>query len=166
MPSASDTNALVSSALQCVRNCVVTAELGAAVTGAPALEEQAGDASVPAAETAVPATALTGKGGKGGTGAATALVYSDEGFVSGYKVWVGDLHFKTAQDANQTLDRWLADANCHCDDKNIRPSVARTGEWWGVLTWRDAAKCQTAFVLLRSKLTRDSEGHMQPLRVK
>ena len=163
MPSAPDADALVASALQCVRNCIVTAEPGAAATGAPALEEEAGDASAPAEEIAVPATGPSGKGDKG---AATAPVYSAEGFLFGYKLWVGDLHFKTEREANHTLDRWLADASCHCDDKNIVESVARTGQWWAVLTWRDPAKCQTAYMVLRNKLTQDSTGKMQPLRAK
>ena len=116
----------------------------------------------------VPATAPTGKGAKGGKGAATGPAFLSEGFVHGFKLWLRDMHFKTDREANQTVARWLADANCHPDDQNISEakSVMRAGQYWGVLSWRDPEKCRTAYGALREETTRDNTGHPVALFVK
>ena len=116
-----------------------------------------------------PATAPTGKGGKGGKGAAMGPMYLNEGVVHGWKLWIGDLHCNTgALGANQLVSRWLADANCHADDMNIREAAVahRAGQYWGVLSWKNVEKCRAAHAALQGKSTRDNNHEVQPLYVK
>ena len=96
-------------------------------------------------------------------------MYLAEGVVHGWKLWIGDLHCNTgALAANQLVGRWLADANCHADDMNIRDAgvAHRAGQYWGVLSWRTAEKCTAAHAALQGKSTRDNNNVVVPLFVK
>jgi hypothetical protein len=172
MPSAPastpDTDALVAKALQCVRECILQLqESECALQTALRRLRTESVAAAAAASTVAPATAPTGKGGKGGKG--MGPMYLNEGVVHGWKLWIGDLHCNTgALGANHLVSRWLADANCHADDMNIREAAVahRAGQYWGVLTWKTVEKCTAAYAALQGKSTRDNNDDVQPLYVK
>jgi hypothetical protein len=168
--STPDAAALVAGALQCVRECILLLqEWERALQTALRRLRTESVAAAAAASTVAPAPAATGKGGKGGKGAAMGPMYLNEGMVPGWKLWIGDLHCNTgALGANQLVSRWLADANCHADDMNIRQAAAarRAGQYWGVLTWKYEEKCRAAYAVLQGKSTRDNNNDVQPLFVK
>jgi hypothetical protein len=97
--------------------------------------------------------ALDGPQAVEGSDAAQHPLFLEEGFLPGYKLWVGDIPGGTVRDATKFLMQALEEFAP--DDVNVRVSAgAGAINWsvpmhWAVLTWVSRSRCMAAAAMLR-----------------